>query len=62
MKRLYKNRENKMFLGVCGGVSEYLDVDPSVIRIVWFILAFTGVGLLAYFVAAFILPFKDEIV
>ncbi len=61
MKKLYKLRDNKMFLGVCGGVAEYLEVDPSIIRIIWFILAFTGAGLLAYFIAGFILPFKDEV-
>lgn len=61
MKRLYKTRNNKMLLGVCGGVAEYLEVDPSIIRIIWLILAFTGVGLLAYFAAGLILPFKDEI-
>ena len=61
MKRLYKSRENKMFCGVCGGVAEYLEVDPSVVRLIWLVFAFTGVGLLAYFAAGFILPFRDEI-
>lgn len=61
MKRLYKIRDNKMLLGVCGGVSEYLEIDPNIVRLIWFVLAFTVVGFIAYFVAGFILPFKDEI-
>ena len=56
MKRLTRKR-NGMFLGVCLGVAEYLEVDVTVVRLVWTVAAFCGgVGLLAYFAAGFIMP------
>lgn len=60
MKKLYKSRTDKKICGVCGGLSEYLDIDASIIRIVWLVAAFCGVGILAYFIAAIILPFKES--
>lgn len=42
--------------GVAGGLAEYLDVDPVLIRLLWVILLFTGVGLIAYIVAVIIIP------
>ncbi len=57
-KRLYKSK-NKKFLGVCGGIADYLDVDPTVIRLIWLIamLCF-GTGLFAYIIAAIVM--EDE--
>lgn len=55
-KRLYRSR-NRMIAGVCAGVAEYLDIDPTVVRLLWFvtvIFAFTGV--LLYLVAWIIVP------
>jgi phage shock protein PspC (stress-responsive transcriptional regulator) len=60
MKKLYKIRKDKKICGVCNGLSEYLDVDVSIIRIIWLVCAFSGVGVLAYFIAALVLPFKEE--
>lgn len=51
-KRLYRSSTDKIFLGVCGGIGEYLDVDPTIIRLLAVILGFTGSG----FVAAIIMP------
>ncbi|MCL1819297.1 MAG: PspC domain-containing protein [Oscillospiraceae bacterium] len=59
-KRIYKIRNGKI-CGVCGGIGEFLDIDPTIIRLVWAISAFAGVGLFAYFVAALILPYQDQI-
>ena len=56
MKRLYRSRTNKVLCGVCGGIGEYLDVDPTVIRLLALLLGFTGTGLVAYIVAAIIIP------
>ena len=57
MKRLYKSQTNKMLCGVCGGVAEYLNVDPTIIRLLWAVLIFAfGTGILAYIVAAIIMP------
>lgn len=55
-KRLYRSDRNKMICGVCGGVAEYINIDPTVVRLLWVIFAFTGFGLLAYILAAIIMP------
>ena len=56
-KRLIRSRSNRMICGVCGGVGEYLNVDPTVIRILWIFCAFAlGSGILAYIIAAIIMP------
>lgn len=55
-KRLFKSDTDKILLGVCGGIGEYLNVDSTVIRLLWAILACTGPGLLAYIAAAIIIP------
>lgn len=56
-KRLYKSENNKVLCGVCGGVGEYFDVDPTVIRLAWVIFSVMGgSGILAYILAAIIVP------
>ena len=57
-KRLYRSRENRVLCGVCGGIAEYFNVDPVLIRLgmVLFICASVGTGLLAYFIASVIMP------
>ena len=61
-KRLYKIEEEKKLCGVCGGIAEYFDLDPTLIRLLWIILIFcAGTGILAYFVAAIIMPNKSEV-
>lgn len=55
-KRLYRSEKEKMLCGVCGGIAEYFNVDPTLIRLLWVVLAFTGAGILAYFIAAVIIP------
>lgn len=56
MKKLYRSSTDKVFLGVCGGIGEYLNVDPTVIRLLAVLLGFTGGGVVAYLVAAVIMP------
>lgn len=56
-KKLYKSATDKKIFGVCGGLAEYFEVDPTVIRLIWAILAFCGgVGGVAYLVAALVMP------
>lgn len=57
-KRLIRSRTNKMICGVCGGIGEYFHIDPTIIRLIWVILTIGGFGsgLLAYIVAAVIIP------
>ena len=48
-KRLYKSSENSMLCGVCGGIAEYFDIDPTLVRLAWVILTcFGGAGIWAY--------------
>ncbi len=58
-KKLYKSASSRMLCGVCGGLGEYFNIDPTLIRLGWAIFACTGTGILAYFVAAIIIP-SDE--
>ena len=61
-KRLYRSKTNKVFVGICGGLGEYLDVDPVMLRLIWtLIVIFTGIfpGVIAYFIAIFIVPEKN---
>ena len=56
-KRLYKSNQNKMIDGVCGGIAEYFGVDPTVVRLLWVLFSLMGgSGILAYIIAAVIIP------
>ena len=59
-KRLYKSRNNKMICGVCAGIADYFNIDPSIERVLWAVLALAaGTGVLAYIACAIILPEGD---
>ena len=58
MRKLYRSNTDKVFCGVCGGIAQYMDTDPTAIRLVWIIVTiFTGFfpGILAYIIACFIM-------
>jgi len=57
VKRLYRSGKDRMLGGVCGGIAEYLNADPTIVRLAWalFMLA-VGSGVLAYIVAWMIIP------
>ena len=56
-KKLYKSNTNKMLEGVCGGIAEYFGVDPTIVRLAWVVFcALGGSGILAYIIAAIIIP------
>ena len=60
MKKLYRSKSNRMIAGVCAGVAEYLNIDPTVIRVIWALIALGGAGILAYIVCALIIPEKTD--
>ena len=61
-KRIYKNREKKMLCGVCAGLAEYFDIDPTIVRVLWAVVSLGyGIGLLAYIVCAIVFPDKSEV-
>ncbi len=56
-KKLYRSDTDKMLCGVCGGIAEYFNVDPTLIRLLWAVLTCTGgAGIIAYIIAAVIIP------
>ena len=62
MKKLCKSNTNKKICGVCGGIAEYLNADPTLIRLAFVIVAMAaGSGVLAYFLAALIMPEANEV-
>ena len=57
MKKLYKSKGNRYIAGVCGGIAEYFNVDPTVVRVLWVIFSLMGgSGVLAYIAAALLIP------
>lgn len=62
-KRLYKTEGScKMVCGVCGGIAEYFDIDPTLVRVGWVILTLCGsLGFWAYIVCALIMPNKSDV-
>jgi phage shock protein C len=63
MKQLKKSSSNKMVCGVCAGIAEYFNVDPTVIRLGWALLSLITAafpGIIAYIVAAVIIPYDNE--
>ena len=60
-KKLYKSNDNKLVDGVCGGIGEYLNVDPTLVRLIWVLFCcLGGSGFLAYMIAAIIIPSRPE--
>ena len=55
--RIHKSARDRKICGVCGGIAEWLGIDPTIVRIAWALLAFGwGTGILLYFICAFVLP------
>ncbi len=60
-KRLYRARKERMIAGVCGGLAQYLGVDPSLVRLVFLLLGLTvGGGFLAYLICWIVIPEEPE--
>ncbi|ABR54592.1 phage shock protein C, PspC [Methanococcus vannielii SB] len=61
MKRLYRSKNEKMLAGVCGGLSIYINIDPTLMRLLWVLLFIINPGvLIAYIIAAVIIPIQPE--
>ena len=60
-KKLYKVDQGKIIDGVCAGIAEYINIDPTVVRVIWAIVScFAGIGILAYIACAIIMPRKPS--
>ncbi len=56
-KKLYRSRTDRRIAGVCGGIAKYLDIDPTIVRLIWVLAVFMGgMGILAYLLAWIIIP------
>lgn len=63
-KRLYRSEKNSVFAGICGGLGDYFDIDPVLLRVLWLlVVVFTGFvpGLIVYVIAIYIIP-KENLV
>ena len=63
VKQLKRSLQNRKICGVCGGIGEYLKIDPTVIRLLWVLvsLASCGTGIIAYIIAAIVMPESNEV-
>lgn len=58
-KKLYRSKKDRKIAGVCGGLGEYFDIDPTIIRLIWLAMLFAvGSGVLAYIIGWIIVPEK----
>ncbi|MFH0856314.1 MAG: PspC domain-containing protein [bacterium] len=59
MKKLYRNKKNRIWMGVIGGLGEYFNIDPTILRLIWVLVTvFTGIFpcIIIYIAAAIIIP------
>lgn len=60
-RRLYRSNANRVLGGICGGIGEYLNIDPVIVRVVWIVLTlFGGSGILLYIIGLFVVPKNPE--
>lgn len=56
-KKLYRSKQKRILAGVCGGIAEYFNLDPTIIRLAWVVLSLAyGVGVLTYIIAWLLVP------
>jgi phage shock protein C len=60
IKRLYRSQDERIIAGVCGGIAEYFNVDPTLVRIAWVVFGFMGYGVISYLIAYLIMPEEPE--
>ena len=59
-KKLYRSKTDQKIAGVCAGLAEYLNIDPTIVRVIWALVALCGAGVLAYIVCALVIPEKPD--
>lgn len=60
-KKLYRSKKNEVVAGVCGGIGEYFDVDPTIIRIIFIILTiWGGAGIILYIIGMLVIPYEGQ--
>lgn len=63
-KKIYRSSTDKVISGVCGGLGEYFNIDPSIIRLFWLLLSIStsGMGILAYIICSIVIPEGDGVI
>jgi len=59
-KKLHRSKKDRMLAGICGGIAESLDADPTIIRLLWVLFSLFGGGVLIYLILWFIMPEKGS--
>ncbi len=63
MKQLYRSTTDRKIAGVCGGIAEYLEMDPTAVRLIFAAVSlFSGIGILAYIAAVIIIPEREDMI
>ncbi|UWG97993.1 PspC domain-containing protein [Dehalobacter sp. DCM] len=57
-KQLYRSSRNNVIGGVCAGIAEYFEIDPTIVRLIWVLALFAGIGIIAYIVCWIVIPEK----
>ena len=61
VKKLYRSTKNRMLAGVCGGIAEYFELDPTIIRVLFVLVSvFAGGGILVYIILWLLIPQEPE--
>ncbi len=55
-KRLYKSNKSRMVDGVCAGIAEYFNIDPTIVRLIWVFIGIQAWGIIAYIVCFIVIP------
>jgi phage shock protein C len=62
MKRVYRSRTDKKIAGVCGGLAQYFDIDPVIVRLCWLLFVLLGgSGIVLYIIAWIVIPLEPEL-
>ena len=59
-KKLYRSKKDQKLCGVCAGIAEYFSIDPTIVRLLFVLLALTTSGILAYIICALIIPEETD--
>jgi len=62
IKKIYRSRKERILAGICGGIANYFEVDPTLVRIIFLFIVFAaGSGILTYLILIFLVPLEPEI-
>ena len=63
MKKLYRSKKNRMIAGICGGIGEYFDIDPTLVRVIYIVVSVFSIafpGILVYLILWVIIPHSNK--